>query len=130
MREAEDQVLRAALDAAEMLSNLGSQIYLIHRGESFRAFESLVAEVNKRTNIEVLLNSALTQISGEGKVESIKVSNIKDDSERELKTDGVFIEVGRIASTDLVGEFVDRNEKNQIIVNNKGETKTPGLYAV
>jgi len=34
-----------------------------------------------------------------------------------------------LASTDLVADFVERNEKNQIIVNTKTETKTPGLFA-
>jgi alkyl hydroperoxide reductase subunit AhpF len=34
-----------------------------------------------------------------------------------------------LASTDLVAEFVERNDKNQIIVNSKTETKTPGLFA-
>jgi len=43
--------------------------------------------------------------------------------------DGVFIEVGRIASTDLVSGLVERSEKNQIIINHDGETKTPGIFA-
>jgi len=119
----------SALDAAEMLSNIASQVYLIHRNESLRAFETLIDEVKSRPNIEIVLNSEIKEISGDGKVEKILVRNIKDNSEREITTDGVFIEVGRIASTDLVADLVERNEKNQIIVNEKGETKTPGLYA-
>ncbi len=119
----------SALDAAEMMSKIASRVYLIHRNENFKAFETLLDEVKNRSNIEILLNSEVREISGNGKVEQMKIFNIKDKSEREIKTDGVFIEVGRIASTDLVADFVDRNDKNQIIINGKGETKTPGLYA-
>ena len=119
----------SALDAAEMMSKIASQVYLIHHNESFKAFETLINEVKNRPNIEILLNSEVKEISGHDKVEQIKIFNSKDKSTREIKTDGVFIEVGRIANTDLVADFVDRNAKNQIIVNNKGETKTPGLYA-
>ncbi len=119
----------SALDAAEIMSKIASQVYLIHRSESFKAFETLVEEVNSRQNIKILLNSEIKEIFGDGKVEKIKVSNVKDKKEEDIKTDGVFIEVGRIASTDLVSELVERNEKNQIIANEKGETKTPGLYA-
>lgn len=119
----------SALDAAEMMSKIASQVYLIHRNESFKAFETLLAEVENRPNIEMLVNSEVKEISGSGKVEQIKIFNSKDNSTREIKTDGVFVEVGRIASTDLVAEFVDRNDRNQIIINEKGETKTPGLYA-
>jgi len=119
----------SALDAAEMMSKIASQVYLIHRNESFKAFDALISEVHERPNIEVILDSEVKEISGAGKVEKIEIINSKDNSIREIKTDSVFIEVGRIASTDLVGDFVDRNDKSQIIVNDKGETKTPGLYA-
>jgi thioredoxin-disulfide reductase len=119
----------SALDAAEMMSKIASQVYLIHRNENFKAFETLLDEVRNRPNIEILLNSEIKEISGNSKVEQLQVLNIKDQSLRNIKTDGVFIEVGRIASTDLVADFVERNEKNQIVANSRGETKTPGLYA-
>lgn len=119
----------SALDAAEMMSKIASQVYLIHRNENFKAFETLLEEVKNRPNIELLLNSEIKEISGDGKVERLQVLNVKDQSIRNIQTDGVFIEVGRIASTDLVADFVERNEKNQIMVNSRGETKTPGLYA-
>ena len=119
----------SALDAAEVLSKISSQVELIHRGSEFRGFESLVKDVNDIENINISLNSELREIDGGSKVEKIKVINHSDNSEREIEIDGVFIEVGRIASTDLLADFVDRSEKNQIIVNNQGETKTPGLFA-
>ena len=119
----------SALDAAEVLSKIASQVYLIHRGASLRAFDSLVAEVKSRGNIEVILDSEVHNIEGKDKVEKIIVSNINTKIDREIALDGVFIEVGRLASTDLVADFVERNEKNQIIVNTKTETKTPGLFA-
>ncbi|MFA5109695.1 MAG: thioredoxin-disulfide reductase [Patescibacteria group bacterium] len=119
----------SALDAAEVLSKIASQVYLIHRGESFRGFDALVEEVKKRANIEILLNTEMKSIEGENKVEKIKILNNKTDAEREIALDGVFVEVGRIASTDLVVDLAERNEKNQVIINSKTETKTPGLFA-
>jgi len=119
----------SALDAAEVLSKIATQVYLIHRNEGFKAFDVLVNEVKERSNIELLLNTEIKNISGEGKVEKMVVINNKTNQERELSLDGVFIEVGRIASTDLVVDLVERNDKNQIIVNSKTETKTPGLFA-
>jgi len=119
----------SALDAAEFMSKIAKQVYLIHRNESFKAFDSLVDEVKNRDNIEILLNTEIKIISGSSKVEKIQLINNKNNAEREVELDGVFIEVGRIASTDLVNDFVDRNDKNQIIVNSKTETKTPGMFA-
>lgn len=119
----------SALDAAEVLSKIASQVYLIQHNDKFKAFDSLIAEVQDRENIEIILNADVESIEGKDKVEKIKIVNVQTKEEKEIELDGVFIEVGRIASTDLVGEFVDRNEKHQIIVNSKTETKTPGLFA-
>ena len=119
----------SALDSAEVLSKIAIQVYLIQHNDKFKAFDSLVAEVQSRQNIEIILNADVTSIEGKDKVERIKIVDVNTKEEREIELDGVFIEVGRIASTDLVGDFVDRNEKHQIIINSKTETKTPGLFA-
>lgn len=119
----------SALDAAEVLSKIASQVYLIHRNESLKAFDVLVNEVKSRSNIEILLNSEVKNITGNQKVEKIRVSNNKTGEEKDIDVDGVFIEVGRLASTDLVADLVERNDKNQIVVTSKAETKTPGLFA-
>ena len=47
----------SALDAAELMSKIASQVYLIHRNDSFRAFEALVEEVKARKNVEIIFNS-------------------------------------------------------------------------
>jgi alkyl hydroperoxide reductase subunit F len=119
----------SALDAAEVMSKIAKQVYLIHHSSSFRAFDVLVKEVKNRANIEILLDSEIKKIEGEQKVSRATVFNRVTQTERTIDLDGVFVEVGRIASTDLVAELVDRNERSQIMVNDKNETKTPGLYA-
>lgn len=119
----------SALDAAEVLSKIASQVYLIHRNDRFRAFDSLITEVKSRENIEIILDTNIESIEGSDKVEKIIISNANTKEKREIELDGVFIEIGRIASTDLVKDLVERNEKSQIIVNSKTETKTPGLFA-
>lgn len=119
----------SALDAAEFMSKIAKQVYLIHRNDKLKAFDTLIDEVKSRNNIEIILNTEIKNISGSTKVEKIQLVNSKDNIEREIELDGIFIEVGRIASTDLVSDFADRNDKNQIIINSKTETKTPGFFA-
>lgn len=119
----------AALDAAEVLSKIAKQVYLVHRNDQFKGFEILLEEVKKKANIELILNSEVKEISGNLKVEKISILNNQTNETRELNTDGVFVEIGRIASTDLVDELVERDEKNQILVDEKCKTKTPGVFA-
>ena len=119
----------SALDAAEVMSKIASQVFLIHRRESFKAFEDLIREVENRDNINIRFNSEIKGIEGNGKVEKIRIFDHVSKKEEEIEVAGVFVEVGRIASTDLVADFVDRDERSQILVNEKTETRTPGIYA-
>lgn len=119
----------SALDAAEILSKIASQVYLIHRNKNFKAFEVLIKTVQSRSNIKILLNTEIEKISGDKKVDKITIINNLTHEKQELPTDGIFVEIGHIASTDLVADLVERNEKNQIIVNSSQETKTSGLFA-
>ncbi len=119
----------SALDAAEVLSKIASRVYLVHRREEFRAFEALVEEVESKKNIELVLNSEIKEIVGKEKVEKVTISNSKTKEEKEIIIEGVFIEVGRIAHTDLVANLVERDESGQIKVDKKQMTKTPGLFA-
>lgn len=119
----------SALDAAEVLSKIANKVYLIHRKDTFRAFEELVAEVKDRENIELVLSSEIKEIVGENKLEKVKVFNNKENSDREIVLDGLFIEIGRIAHTDLIGELVERDQYNQIVVDGKQQTSQPGIFA-
>lgn len=119
----------AALDAAEVLSKIANQVYLIHRNDQFKAFDALVSEVKSKPNIEMLTFSNIKEIKGQQKVESILVKGESLPQEREIKVDGVFIEIGRIAHTDLVADFVELNQEKQIVVDRLGQTKTEGMFA-
>ncbi|MDI3496147.1 MAG: thioredoxin reductase [Patescibacteria group bacterium] len=119
----------SALDAAEYMSKIASEVYLVHRGESFRAFDILVSEVMERKNIFIYKNTEVKQIVGQDKVEKIIIFDKVKNQEKEIAVDGVFIEIGRIASTDLLADFVERDERAQIIAKPNMETKTPGIFA-
>src|SRR3989339_1954999 len=100
----------AALDAAEVLSKIAQKVYLIHRSQNFKAFEALVEEVKNKNNIEMILDSEVKEINGSERVESIKVLNTISNKTRDINLNGIFIEVGRIAHTDLVKDLVKRDE--------------------
>jgi thioredoxin reductase (NADPH) len=125
----------SALDAAEILAKIAKKVYLIHRRDQFRGFESLIGEVMSKENIEIVLNSEVLEIIGEPtikekeRLKKIKIKNILNNEEREIDIDGLFIEIGRIANTDLVSGLAEMDEKSQIITDKHQMTKTPGLFA-
>lgn len=119
----------SAFDAAEIMSKIAKKVYLINRSSEYKAFESLVNEVKKRENIEIINNAISKEILGQEKVEGIKYHDQESGLEKEIKLNGIFVEIGRIASTDFVKELVDLDKQGQIIVDKNFMTKTKGLFA-
>ncbi|MCK5416017.1 FAD-dependent oxidoreductase [Candidatus Parcubacteria bacterium] len=119
----------AAVDAAELLSKIGQKVYLIHRSEKLTAFNVLVDEVKSRENIDILLNTEIKEIIGSKNVKKVQIINNEKHKEKFLDVDGVFVEIGRIAHTDLIENFVERDNRMQIKVDEKCRTKTKGMFA-
>lgn len=119
----------SAFDAAEYLSKIAKKVYLIHRNDEFKAFNVLMDEVKSKSNVEIITNALIKEIGGEKSVNKLIYTDKNSQIDHEIAVDGIFIEVGRIASTDLIEDFADRDDKLQITVDNRMETKTPGLFA-
>ncbi len=119
----------SAFDAAEVMSKIAKQVYLINRNDKFKAFDSLVKDVYDRPNIEIITWAEMKSINGQDKVDSLTYYHQIDKQEKTLNLDGVFVEVGRIAHTDLVADIVDRDQSGQILTDHNYMTKTPGLFA-
>ena len=119
----------SALDAADYLSKIASKTYLIHRRDKFRAEEVIVNEIIKNNKIEIIYDSVITEIQGEKFVKKIIVKNIKNNSTRDILLNGIFIEVGRKASTDFLTGLVELNEKKEVVVDVNGITNSPGIFS-
>lgn len=118
-----------ALDAADVLSKIASQVYVVNRDEKIQGFEKLFHELKERKNIEFISNSSVTAIVGDIKVTGAKITNDRTNEEKEIKVDGVFVEIGRIAKTDLVKNLVNVDNHNQVVVDAEAKTSTPGVFA-
>jgi thioredoxin-disulfide reductase len=120
----------SALDAAEVLSKIASEVYLIHRQSTFKGFENLIEAVKKRANIHIILDSEVINIGGTNKVQNITIKNKLNQTESKLEIDGIFVEIGHQAQSDLVANLVARDEHNQIIIDAECRTNVPGFFAV
>ena len=59
----------------------------------------------------------------------LKVFDKKTQTERIIKADGLFVEIGNIPKSHLLKDLVDLNEQGEVIVNDRQETSLDGLYA-
>jgi thioredoxin-disulfide reductase len=119
----------SAFDAAEVMSKIASKVYILNRSEKYRAFDAIVNKVKDIENITIVNNAEIKEIIGGTKVEKIKYLDSKSQKEKEIKTDGIFIEIGRKTNTKVVEHLVDTDDFGQIIVDKNNMTTTPGLFA-
>ncbi|MBU5689659.1 MAG: thioredoxin-disulfide reductase [Candidatus Aenigmatarchaeota archaeon] len=125
----------SAFEAAHLLSQISSKVYIIHRSDTFRAFESLVEDVRKK-GVEFVMNSEVKEIKGDNFVRSIVIENNKTGERKEIQVNGVFVEIGSEVKTDLIKDLVKLDESKHVVVNEKAETfypnsdkVRPGLFA-
>ena len=119
----------SAVEGALELATIARKVYMIHRRDTFRADEVTVEKLKSLKNIEILLNSVSSKIIGDKNVDGIEVENIVTKERRSLKIDGIFIEIGYIVDTSFVQHLVKVNDKKEIIVDERGNTSHPGIFA-
>lgn len=120
----------SAFTSALFLSNYATKVYLIHRRESFRAFQVYVDAAMKNSRIEILTNTVVQEILGTDRVKAVKVKNVKTGEERVIPVDGVFIEIGLQPSTEFFKKIgLEVDEEGRVKVNIDKSTNLPGVYA-
>lgn len=118
----------SAVEGALELSSIAKKVFLVHRREEFRADEITVHEMKKKKNVELVLNTTPVEIIGDKFVTGLKIKDLKN-KEKVLQVEGVFTEIGYDTDTTIVKGLVETNELGEIIVDIRGNTKTPGLFA-
>lgn len=122
-----------ALEEAYYLSNICSKVYIIHRRDTFRAAPSTIDRVQKKDNIELILNSQVIEIVGDTMgVNGLIIEDVNKNQQK-LNVPGIFVFVGNDVNNSVLkqsdGKFLcDTNEYGQIITNLKMHTSVEGLF--
>ncbi len=120
-----------AVEEAVYLSKLAKKVYLVHRKNALRASSILQSRLMSEPGIEVIWNTIITEIKGDGRsVESVSYENTETGEKGELQVDGVFVLIGYYPNNQLVPPEVRINEQGFVITDDKCETNVPGIFAV
>lgn len=119
----------SALQYALLLANECKHVYLYTLFDKFFADKILVDRIKERKNVIIKHCLSLKEIVGDEKLEKLIFTDTKTKKDEELVVKGVFIAIGQVPHNDIFKNLVDLN-KGFIVVNNKMETKTPGVFAV
>ncbi len=120
-----------AMEEAQFLTRFAKKVYVIHRRDSFRASKIMADRTLNHPKIEVIWNTEVTEIVGDGKVVTgLKLRGLVDKKESELSVQGMFVAIGHKPNTDLFKGLLDMNETGYLVTK-PGSTYTniPGVFA-
>ncbi|MFT6734628.1 MAG: thioredoxin reductase (NADPH) [Polaribacter sp.] len=126
-----------AVEEALYLSNIASEVHVIHRRDSFRSEKILqdhIMEKAKNGNITIHWDNTLEEVVGDKMgVTGIRIKSTKDDSFSELTVDGVFIAIGHKPNTGIFdGQLKMSNGYIDVQSGTQGNataTSIEGVYA-
>ena len=120
----------SAVSDALYLSRLAKKVYLVHRRDTLRATKIYHDPLMKAENVEFIWDSAVVELLADGRLNGVKVKNLKTEEEREVSLDGLFISIGRKPVTELFGNALALDEAGYIIADETTKTNISGVYAV
>ena len=120
----------SAMEEATFLTRFASKVYLIHRRDSFKASKIMQERALNNPKIEVIWNTEVNELLGDGKLSGVKLKNTVDGSTSELALDGLFIAIGNDPRVWLVENQVELTPEKFIKVEGRSsKTSLPGVFA-
>jgi thioredoxin reductase (NADPH) len=123
-----------AVEETLHLAKFAAKVTLIHRRDEFRATkvltEELLQKVNEPgSNLTVKYSTVAAAIQGEGKVQSVRLKDVKTNTDQDYPCDGVFIFIGMVPNTTFLKGFVELTDNGFIKCDCAYlRTSAPGVF--
>jgi thioredoxin reductase (NADPH) len=120
----------AACEEADFLTRYASKVYIVHRRDAFRASPIIQERVFANPKIDVVWDSVVERIEGDGAVVShLALRHVKSGAVSQLPVGGVFVFVGFKPNTGIVQGHFQHDEAGYFITDTYMMTSIPGLFA-
>lgn len=119
----------AAVEESIYLTKFAEKVTIVHRRNEFRAAKSLVEKAMNNDKINIVWDSVVDEIYGDGIVEGVKLKNVKTNEITDFRTDGVFMFVGTKPISEFVKGVVEMDGKGYIIADEEMRTSADGIFA-
>lgn len=119
----------AAVEEAIFLTRFVEKVTIVHRRDEFRAAKSIIEKAKKNEKINVIWNTVVEEIYGDGIVEGVKLKNVISGEVTNFRTDGVFVFVGTRPITEIIKGHVEMDSKGYIIADEEMKTSVDGVFA-
>jgi len=119
----------SAVMEAVYLSRIVEKVTMIHRRDSFRAEKVLQDRLFAADNVELLWDTAVQEVVGEGEVSGLKVKNLKTGESSQLDVAAMFVFIGLIPNSAVLEGIVEMDDFGFIKTDIKMRTNHKLIYA-
>ena len=120
----------SGIEAAIDLAGLVEHVTVIEFADQLKADAVLVNKLNSLPNVSVHTNAQTTEITGaDGKVNGIRYKDRATGTEHHVELAGVFVQIGLVPNTEFLRGTVELSKFGEIVVDAKGHTNVPGVFA-
>ncbi|MEX0606341.1 MAG: alkyl hydroperoxide reductase subunit F [Marinobacter sp.] len=120
----------SGVEAAIDLAGIVGHVTLLEFASEMKADDVLQKKLHSLKNVEVLTSAQTTEVVGEnGKVSGLNYKDRISGEERHVALEGVFIQIGLIPNTEFLKGDIELSQHGEIIIDERGETSIPGVFA-
>ena len=120
----------SAVSDALYLSRIAKKVIVVHRSDTFRAARINREALMKVENVELCLNSTVSDFLVDGKVVGAVLTDTKTGKRTEVRCDGIFISIGRIPATELFRGQLQTDDSGYLVADESTKTAVAGVFAV
>ncbi len=120
----------SGVEAAIDLAGIVEHVTLVEFADQLKADAVLVNKLKSLPNVSIHVNAQTTEITGEsGKVNGLRYKDRASSEEHHVPLAGVFVQIGLVPNTEWLKGTVELSKFGEIVVDAKGHTNVPGVFA-
>ena len=120
----------SGVEAAIDLAGVVQHVTLVEFADSLKADAVLVSKLKSLPNVTIHVNAQTTEITGDGtKVNGLSYKDRATAQEHHIALEGVFVQIGLVPNTEFLKGTLELSRFGEIIIDAKGHTNLPGVFA-
>ncbi|PMY35871.1 alkyl hydroperoxide reductase subunit F [Pseudomonas sp. GW456-L14] len=120
----------SGVEAAIDLAGIVSHVTLLEFDSKLRADAVLQRKLYSLANVNVITSALTSEVKGDGQKVTGLVYKDRDSGEfNTVDLEGIFVQIGLLPNTDWLKGTVELSPRGEIIVDARGETSLPGVFA-
>jgi alkyl hydroperoxide reductase subunit F len=120
----------SGVEAAIDLAGVVAHVTLLEFDDRLRADDVLQRKLRSLPNVDVVVSALTTEVVGDGtRVTGLRYDDRVTGEHRELALEGVFVQIGLLPSTEWLDGTVTLSPRGEVVVDERGATSVPGVFA-